>query len=356
MKEIRIGINGFGRIGRLALRLAAGRQDMHVAAVNDPFLTPDYMAYLLKYDTAHGRFPGAVRGEGDTLRVSGRPIAVFDRQEPETIPWASVGADYVIEATGKFVREDRASAHLRAGAKRVVISAPAGDVPTFVMGVNHTDYRGDMRVVSNASCTTNCLAPLAKVIHDKFGIREGLMTTVHAATATQKTVDAPSGRDWRSGRSILGNIIPASTGAARAVGRVIPALEGRLTGMALRVPTLDVSVVDLTVRLEHPAAYADLCAELRRASEQELSGILSYVDAPVVSSDFLGDPHSCIFDARAGLSLSDGFCKLIAWYDNETGYAARLLDLIAYLASVDRAVENPRTAGTCTGRCSRGII
>ena len=331
MEEIRVGINGFGRIGRQALRLAQTRQDLRVVAVNDPFLTPDYMAYLLEYDTVHGRFPGQVQGEENTLVVRDRPIAVFGARDPKEIPWSSVGADYVIEATGRFVREDQAAGHLQAGAGRVVISAPAGDVPTFVMGVNHRSYTKDMKVVSNASCTTNCLAPLAKVIHDRFGIVEGLMTTVHAATATQKTVDAPSGKDWRSGRSILGNITPASTGAARAVGRVIPELKGRLTGMALRVPTLDVSVVDLTARLERPACYDQLCAELRRASEQELSGILGYVDAPVVSSDFLGNTHSCVFDARAGLSLSDGFCKLIAWYDNETGYAARLLDLIAYM-------------------------
>ena len=334
MEAIRVGINGFGRIGRLALRLAQTRQDLRVVAVNDPFLSPDYMAYLLDYDTVHGRFPGQVRGKDDTLVVQNRPIAVFGSQDPNQIPWSSVGADYVIEATGKFVREEQAAGHLQAGAARVVISAPAGEVPTFVMGVNHRSYTRDMKVVSNASCTTNCLAPLARVIHDRFGIEEGLMTTVHAATATQKTVDAPSGKDWRSGRSILGNIIPASTGAARAVGKVIPELKGRLTGMALRVPTLDVSVVDLTARLERPASYDQLCDELRRASEQELSGILAYVDAPVVSSDFLGSTHSCIFDARAGLSLSDGFCKLIAWYDNETGYAARLLDLIAYMDQV----------------------
>ena len=306
-----IGINGFGRIGRLALRLAEQREDLEVVAINDPFITPEYMAYLLQYDSVHGRFNGTVESTKDArLLVNGHPILCRNYTAPGDIPWAEMGVDYVLECTGKFTTLERANAHLIGGAKRVVISAP-----------------------SDASCTTNCLAPLAYAVNKAFGIKEGLMTTVHAATATQLTVDGVSRKDWRAGRSVFENIIPASTGAAKAVGKVIPALEGKLTGIAVRIPSSDVSLVDLTCTLEKPATYEEVCAELRRAASEELAGVMEYVDAPVVSTDFLGDTHSCCFDAQGGLALPSGMMKLLAWYDNEAAYTARCLDLMAYMSA-----------------------
>jgi len=334
MEKIRIGINGFGRIGRLAMRLAEWRNDVEIVAVNDPQLDADYMAYLLEYDSVHGRFHKTCRAENGMLTIDGRRVETFAQRNPQDLPWASCGADYILESTGVFTTVEKAAAHLEAGAKKVVISAPSSDAPMFVCGVNLNSYRPhdpSMDIVSNASCTTNCLAPLAKVIHEKYGIELGLMTTVHSATATQKTVDGASGKDRRSGRSIVGNIIPASTGAAKAVGKVIPSLNGRLTGMAMRIPAADVSVVDLTCQLKKPAAYAEICAEVERASREEMKGILEYVDEDVVSSDFIGDTHTSIFDARAGLLLGDSFVKLIAWYDNETGYASKCLDLMCHM-------------------------
>ena len=330
----KIGINGFGRIGRLALRLAEEREDLEVAAINDPFITPEYMAYLLQYDSVHGRFNGTVESTKDArLLVNGHPILCRNYTAPGDIPWAEMGVDYVLECTGKFTTMERANAHLLGGAKRVVISAPSADAPMFVVGVNLDKYDPSMQIVSNASCTTNCLAPLAYAVHKAFGIKEGLMTTVHAATATQLTVDGVSRKDWRAGRSVFGNIIPASTGAAKAVGKVIPDLSGKLTGIAVRVPTADVSLVDLTCTLEKQASYEEICEEMRRAAGAELAGVLEYVDAPVTSTDFLGDLHSCIFDAQGGLSLPSGMVKLLAWYDNEAGYTSRCLDLMAYMSS-----------------------
>ena len=329
-----IGINGFGRIGRLALRLAEQREDLEVAAINDPFITPEYMAYLLQYDSVHGRFDGTVESTKDArLLVNGHPVLCRNYPAPGDIPWAEMGVDYVLECTGKFTTTVQASAHLRGGAKRVVISAPSADAPMFVVGVNLDRYDTSMQVVSNASCTTNCLAPLAYAVNKAFGIKEGLMTTVHAATATQLTVDGVSRKDWRAGRSVFENIIPASTGAAKAVGKVIPDLAGKLTGIAVRVPSSDVSLVDLTCTLEKPASYEEVCAELRRAAAEELAGVMEYVDAPVVSTDFLGDTHSCCFDAQGGLALPSGMMKLLAWYDNEAAYTARCLDLMAYMSS-----------------------
>ena len=331
MKKLRIAINGFGRIGRLVLRCAENREDVEVVAVNDPQLNAEDMAYLLEYDTVHGRFQKTCRGENGFLIVDGRKIAALGEKDPGKLPWKELEVDMVLESTGVFTTVEKAKAHLAAGAKKVVISAPSADAPMFVCGVNLDRYDPGMDIVSNASCTTNCLAPLAKVIEDKFGIEKGLMTTVHAATATQKTVDGASGKDRRSGRSILGNIIPASTGAAKAVGKVIPSLNGKLTGMAMRVPTADVSVVDLTCLLRTDADYAAICEEIQRAAKEELAGILEYVDNDVVSSDFIGDTHTCIFDARAGIMLDTRFVKLVAWYDNEAGYAARCLDLMRYM-------------------------
>lgn len=331
MKKLRIAINGFGRIGRLVLRCAENREDVEVVAVNDPQLNAEDMAYLLEYDTVHGRFQKTCRGENGFLIVDGRKIAALGEKDPGKLPWKELEVDMVLESTGVFTTVEKAKAHLAAGAKKVVISAPSADAPMFVCGVNLDRYDPGMDIVSNASCTTNCLAPLAKVIEDKFGIERGLMTTVHAATATQKTVDGASGKDRRSGRSILGNIIPASTGAAKAVGKVIPSLNGKLTGMAMRVPTADVSVVDLTCLLRTDADYAAICEEIQRAAKEELAGILEYVDNDVVSSDFIGDTHTCIFDARAGIMLDARFVKLVAWYDNEAGYAARCLDLMRYM-------------------------
>lgn len=331
MEKLRIGINGFGRIGRLVARLAAEREDVEIAAVNDPQLNADDMAYLLEFDSVHGRFRKPCSAEGGILTIDGHKVQTCACREPAKIPWKDFGADYILESTGLFTTMDKAQAHLEAGAKKVVISAPSADAPMFVCGVNLDAYDPSMGVVSNASCTTNCLAPLAKVLEKRFGIEEGLMTTVHAATATQKTVDGASGKDRRSGRGILNNIIPASTGAAKAVGKVIPSLNGKLTGMAFRVPTADVSVVDLTCRLQADTDYAGICAELERAAREELSGILEYVDSDVVSSDFIGDTHTCIFDARAGIMLGDRFVKLVAWYDNEAGYASKCLDLMEYM-------------------------
>jgi len=332
---IKIGINGFGRIGRLAVRAACNNPDVQVVGINDPFIDLEYMKYMLQYDTVHGQFKGSIEIKDGKLVVNGNAINVYACMEPSEIPWKECGAEYVIESTGVFTTTDKASAHLKAGAKKVVISAPSKDAPMFVMGVNNKTYTKDMDIVSNASCTTNCLAPLAKVIHDNFGIVEGLMTTVHATTATQKTVDGPSKKDWRGGRAAAGNIIPSSTGAAKAVGKVIPDLNGKLTGMAFRVPTLDVSVVDLTCRLEKPATYEEICAAVKKAAEGELKGILGYTEDEVVSSDFIGEARTSVFDAKAGISLNPNFVKLVAWYDNEWGYSNKLIDLIVYMNSVD---------------------
>jgi len=330
----KIGINGFGRIGRLVLR-AAVEKGATVVAINDPFIPLDYMVYMFKYDSTHGKFKGEVKEDGKFLVVNGMKITVFNERDPTAIPWASAGAEYIVESTGVFTTTDGASAHTKGGAKKVIISAPSADAPMFVMGVNHETYDKSLTVVSNASCTTNCLAPLAKVINDSFGIEEGLMTTVHATTATQKTVDGPSGKDWRGGRGAAQNIIPSSTGAAKAVGKVIPALNGKLTGMAFRVPTPDVSVVDLTVRLQKEASYEEICNKIKEASEGSLKGILGYTDEDLVSTDFLGDNRSSIFDAKAGIQLSKTFVKLVSWYDNEMGYSNRVVDLISYMQTKD---------------------
>jgi len=330
---VAIGINGFGRIGRLVLRAALDK-GVAVTAVNDPFLDVQYMVYLFRYDSTHGRFKGTVSADAENLIVNGQKIRVFTARDPAEIPWSSVGAEVVVESTGVFTTIERASTHLKGGAKRVIISAPSADAPMFVMGVNHTEFDPSMTVISNASCTTNCLAPLAKVINDNFGIEEALMTTVHAITATQKTVDGPSGKLWRDGRGAAQNIIPASTGAAKAVGKVIPDLNGKLTGMAFRVPVHDVSVVDLTARLKKDATYDEIKAAVKAASESpQYKGILGYTDEEVVSADFIGDTHSSIFDAKAGIQLSPRFVKLISWYDNEYGYSTRVVDLILYTAS-----------------------
>ncbi|KAL4437828.1 hypothetical protein ABPG77_005740 [Micractinium sp. CCAP 211/92] len=335
MAPVRLGINGFGRIGRLVCRAALERDDVEVVAFNDPFIDAEYAAYMFKYDTVHGRFKGTVSHTKDELVVNGKAIKVFNSMNPEEIPWGQVGADFVCESTGVFTEVAKASAHLKGGAKKVIISAPSKDAPMFVMGVNNEKYDPKtMDVVSNASCTTNCLAPLAKVVDDNFGIKEGLMTTVHATTATQKTVDGPSKKDWRGGRGAAQNIIPSSTGAAKAVGVVLPHLNGKLTGMAFRVPTLDVSVVDLTVNLNKPAKYADIMAACKSASEGPLKGVMGYTEEDVVSADFIGDKHSSIVDAKAGIQLSDTFVKLISWYDNEMGYSNRVVDLAQYMASV----------------------
>lgn len=332
---IKIGINGFGRIGRLVFRATVANPNVQVVGINDPFIDSSYMEYMLKYDTVHGRFGGEVTHTDDSIIVNGEKVAVYDKMNPSEIPWAACGAEYIVESTGVFTTVDKAKAHLAAGAKKVVISAPSADAPMFVMGVNNDKYTSDMQVVSNASCTTNCLAPLAKVIHDNFGIIEGLMTTVHATTATQKTVDGPSKKDWRGGRGAAFNIIPSSTGAAKAVGKVIPELNGKLTGMSFRVPTADVSVVDLTCRLEKPATYDQIKAAVKAASENEMEGILGYTEDPVVSSDFTTDPRTSIFDAGAGISLNDHFVKLVSWYDNEWGYSNKVVNLIEHMAKVD---------------------
>jgi len=333
MTKIKVGINGFGRIGRLVFRAAMQRDDIQIVGIND-IIDVDYMAYMLRYDTVHGQFKGTVDVQDGKLVVNGQSIRVTAEKNPADLKWSDIGAEYVVDSTGLFLTKEKCQGHLDAGAKRVVMSAPSkDDTPMFVMGVNHQAYKGEP-FVSNASCTTNCLAPLAKVIHDNFGIIEGLMTTVHATTNTQKTVDAPSAKDWRGGRAAAGNIIPSSTGAAKAVGKVIPSLNGKLTGMAFRVPTLNVSVVDLTCRLEKPASYDDIKAAMKKASETNLKGILGYTEDDVVSSDFIGDARTSIFDAKAGISLNNNFVKLVSWYDNEWGYSVKVLELIAHMATV----------------------
>ena len=332
----KIGINGFGRIGRLVFRAALQRDDVEVVGLNDPFMNPEYMAYMLKYDSVHGKFPGEVSAEDGALVVNGKKYPVFTAMEVKDIPWASVGAEYICECTGKHLSKDLCQGHIDAGAKHVIMGAPSkDDTPMFVMGVNNDKYTSDMTFVSNASCTTNCLAPIAKVLNEKFGIVEGLMTTVHSVTPTQKLLDGASLKDWRGGRAATGNIIPSSTGAAKAVGKVIPELNGKLTGISMRVPTLDVSVVDLTAKLAKPASYEDICAAMKEASEGELKGVLGYTDEDVVSSDFLGDTRTSIFDKKAGLSLTDTFVKVVSWYDNECGYSNKMVDLIRYMSSVD---------------------
>ncbi|MGB1144722.1 MAG: type I glyceraldehyde-3-phosphate dehydrogenase [Glaciecola sp.] len=328
---IKVGINGFGRIGRLVMRAALERDNIQIVGIND-LLDLDYIAYMFKYDSTHGRFNGSVEVVDGGLEVNGQFIRVTSERNPEALAWDAIDTDVVVEATGLFLTEETAAQHITAGAKKVVMSAPSKDhTPMFVMGVNHTEYAGQ-NIVSNASCTTNCLAPLAKVINDNFGIKEGLMTTVHATTATQKTVDGPSAKDWRGGRGAGQNIIPSSTGAAKAVGKVIPELNGKLTGMAFRVPTPDVSVVDLTVTLEKPATYAEICATIKTASETSMKGILDYTEDAVVSNDFIGDKHTSIFDASAGIALSDTFVKLVSWYDNEMGYSNKVLDLVSHIS------------------------
>jgi len=328
---VKIGINGFGRIGRLVARAATEKGTVQIVAVNDPFIDVDYMVYMFKYDSTHGKFKGDVCAKDGKLVINGKAIDVYAERDAGAIPWGKSGADCVVESTGVFTTKEKASLHLKGGAKKVVISAPSADAPMFVMGVNEDKYTKDIDVLSNASCTTNCLAPLAKVINDNFGINEGLMTTVHAMTATQKTVDAPSSKDWRGGRTASSNIIPSSTGAAKAVGKVIPELNGKLTGMAFRVPVVDVSVVDLTVTLKKPATYDEIKACVKAASEGPLKGILGYTEDDVVSSDFIGDTRSSIFDAKAGIPLSDKFVKLVSWYDNEYGYSCRVVDLITHI-------------------------
>ena len=328
---IRIGINGFGRIGRLVMRAAETRDDIEVVAIND-LLDTDYIAYLLKYDSTHGLFDGEIKVDNDQLIVNGKKVRITSEKDPADLKWSEVDVDVVVESTGLFLTKETAAKHLEAGAKKVVMSAPSkDDTPMFVMGVNHDSYSGET-IVSNASCTTNCLAPLAKVLNDKFGIKDGLMTTVHATTATQKTVDGPSMEDWRGGRGAGQNIIPSSTGAAKAVGKVIPALNGKLTGMAFRVPTPNVSVVDLTVNLEKPTSYDDICAAMKAASEGELKGIMAYTEDAVVSNDFIGNANTSIFDATAGIALTDTFVKLVSWYDNEWGYSNKVLDLVAHIS------------------------
>jgi len=333
--SIKIGINGFGRIGSLAFQAALEQKEVEVVAINDPFVTPDYMAYMVKYDSVHGRFNGTTGEKDGKLVVNGKEINVYNEMDPKNIPWGKDGVEYVLECSGVFTTIEKAKAHLEGGAKKVLISAPSADAPMFVMGVNNKTYDPSMNIISNASCTTNCLAPLAKIINDKYGIKDGLMTTVHSTTATQKTVDGPSNKDWRGGRAAAVNIIPSSTGAAKAVGKVIPELNGKLTGMAFRVPTVDVSVVDLTCNLEKPAKYEELCAEIKRASENEFKGIVEYTEEEVVSSDFIHDSHTSIFDAKAGIQLTDTFVKLVAWYDNEWGYSNKLVDLAVYIAGVN---------------------
>lgn len=334
MSKIKVGINGFGRIGRLVFRAMTERDNIEVVGIND-LITAEYMAYMLKYDSVHGAFKGEVSVQGNDLVVNGKKIRVTAEKDPNNLKWNEVGAEYIVESTGLFLTKEKAEAHLNAGAKKVILSAPSkDDTPMFVMGVNHKELTDDIKILSNASCTTNCLAPLAKVVHDNFGIVEGLMTTVHATTATQKTVDGPSMKDWRGGRSALNNIIPSSTGAAKAVGKVIPSLNGKLTGMSFRVPTADVSVVDLTVRLEKATSYDEICAAIKAASEGELKGILGYTEDDVVSQDFVGEKRTSVFDKGAGIMLSPNFVKLVSWYDNEMGYSNKLVDLLVHAASL----------------------
>ncbi len=335
--KIKVGINGFGRIGRLILRASIERGDVEVVGINDPFISADYADYMLRYDTIHGYFNAEVSHTEDSLIVNGKKIKMFAEMDPSNIDWKSCGAEYIAEATGKFTSLEKAKAHFNKGAKKVVITAPAkGEgVPMFVMGVNEDTYTSDMQVVSNASCTTNCLAPLTKIINDKFGIVEGLMTTVHSTTATQLTVDGPSKKDWRGGRAASTNIIPSSTGAAKAVGQVIPSVNGKLTGMSFRVPTINVSVVDVTFKLKTPTTYEEIKKEVKKQSEGKLKGIVGYTEEPVVSSDFIHDARTCIFDAGAGIMLNETFVKLVAWYDNEWGYSNKVIDLIIHMAKVD---------------------
>ncbi|KPM37194.1 Glyceraldehyde-3-phosphate dehydrogenase 2 [Neonectria ditissima] len=335
MAPIKVGINGFGRIGRIVFRNAVEHPEIEIVAVNDPFIQPDYAEYMFKYDSSHGLFKGEVSNDGTDLIVNGSKVKFYSKRDPSEIPWAETGAEYVVEATGVFTTIDKAKAHLVGGAKKVIISAPSADAPMYVMGVNENKYDGSADIISNASCTTNGLAPLAKVIHDKYTIIEGLMTTVHSYTATQKTVDGPSAKDWRGGRGAAQNMIPSSTGAAKAVGKVIPELNGKLTGMSIRVPTANVSVVDLTIRIEKAASYEDIKATIKAASEGDLKGILGYTEDAVVSSDLNGNTNSSIFDAKAGIALNENFVKLVSWYDNEWGYSRRVLDLLAHVAKVD---------------------
>lgn len=332
---IKMGINGFGRIGKLVMRASLERDDIEIVAVNDPFIDLEYMKYMLIYDTIHGKLSEDIKIENDHLIVEGKHIKLFNFKDPNEIPWKEVGAEYIVESSGVFTSIDKASGHFTGGAKKVVISAPSADAPMFVMGVNNNEYKKDMNVVSNASCTTNCLAPLAKVVHDNFGIIEGLMTTVHSATATQKTVDGPSNKDWRGGRAATYNIIPSATGAAKAVGKVIPSLSGKLTGMAFRVPTLDVSVVDLTCRLEKAATYDQIVEKIKEACSNELKGVMTWTDEDVVSSDFIHEKHTSVFDVKAGIALNDNFVKLVSWYDNEWGYSNKVVDLITHMNKVD---------------------
>ena len=333
MKKVKIGINGFGRIGRLVLRVCAKRKDVEVVAINDPFMDLDYAKYLFTHDTIHGKFDGTCEVKDNKLYVDGLPIEFYTEKEPDLIPWKNQDVDVVIEATGKFTKYEDAVKHLTGGAKKVIVSAPGKNMPMFVMGVNNDDYSDEMKVVSNASCTTNCLAPLAKVINDAFGIEEGLMTTVHSVTATQLTVDGPTKKDWRGGRAASYNIIPSSTGAAKAVGEVIPTLKGKLTGMSMRVPTLNVSVVDLTLKLKKPTSYEEIVETIKKACDGNMKGIMGWTDDAVVSSDFIGDPRTSIFDVNAGIMMSPTFVKLIAWYDNEWGYSNKTVDLAVYITN-----------------------
>ena len=335
MKKVKVGINGFGRIGRLVLRAISERDDIECVAINDPFLTLDYAKYLFEYDSIHGKFNGDVKVDGEYLIVGKNKIKFFAEKDPALILWEQVGAQYIAEATGVFTSYEKAKAHLVGGAKKVIVTAPGKEMPMFVMGVNENTYSKDMDIVSNASCTTNCLAPLAKVIDDNFGIKDGLMTTVHSTTATQLTVDGSTKKDWRGGRAASYNIIPSSTGAAKAVGVVIPKLKGKLTGMSFRVPTLDVSVVDLTCNLEKETTYEEIVEAIKKSADGEMKGILSYTDEAVVSSDFITDSHTCIFDITAGIMLTPTFVKLVAWYDNEWGYSNKVVDLISHMAKVD---------------------
>lgn len=350
MKKVaKIGINGFGRIGRLMLRVILNRADVECVAINDPFITTDYAKYLLEYDTTQGRFNADISYNDKELIVNGKAIKFYNVLNPEEIPWKKAGAEYIADATGKFTSYEKAEAHFKAGAKKVIITAPGKNMPMYVMGVNHKEYDKTQKIVSNASCTTNCLAPLAKVINDNFGIKEGLMTTVHSYTATQLTVDGPSKKDWRGGRAAAQNIIPSSTGAAKAVGEVIPALKGKLTGMSMRVPTPTVSVVDLTCTLNKPTTLENINAVVKKATEKEMKGIMAYTEDAVVSSDFIGCPFTCIYDSKAGIMLTDTFVKLIAWYDNEWGYSNKTVDLIAHMYKVDnKPVVKKSTKKTTT--------
>ena len=337
--SVKLGINGFGRIGNLSFQAALAKEGVEVVAINDPFITADYMAYMTKYDTVHGRFNGTVEEKDGNLIVNGKEIKVYNEMDPHNIPWGEIGVEYVLECSGVFTTMEKAQAHIDAGAKQVIISAPSKDAPMFVMGVNNKEYKPEMNIVSNASCTTNCLAPLAKVINDKFGIKEGLMTTVHATTATQKTVDGASKKDWRGGRAAAANIIPSSTGAAKAIALVIPALKDRMNGISYRVPTSDVSIVDLNVALKTETTYEDICKKMKEASETTLKEILDYVDDEVVSSDFIGDNHASSFDAREGIQVNGHFFKLISFYDNEWGYTSQIFRLISHMYQVDHGVK-----------------